>query len=187
MTVLLWLLAVLAVLVVTGFAVLVASRVRRLDRLHVRTDAARAGLESACERRASAALAVARVLAAVPAERARADGLRAAVTGARTARVTGGDREGAENVLGRELAGVPRALLPPAVLAELEDAEQLLGLARRVHNDAVRDTRDLRSRRLVRWLHLAGTAPMPAYFEIADPGPGVTTADRVRGPVAPPA
>jgi hypothetical protein len=73
------------------------------------------------------------------------------------------------------------------VLAELEDAEQLLVLARRVHNDAVRDTRDLRSRRLVRRLHLAGTAPMPAYFEIADPVPGVTTAAPVRGRVAPPA
>ena len=45
----------------------------------------------------------------------------------------------------------------------------VLLLARRVHNDAVRDTLDLRSRRLVRWLRLAGTAPAPAYFEIADP------------------
>jgi hypothetical protein len=187
MTPLLWLLAALVVLVLTGFALLVASRVRRLDRLHVRTDAARAGLEAACERRASAALAVAKVLAAVPAERDRAEGLRAAVAAAGAARVTGGDREGVENVLGRELAGVPRAVLPPAVLAELEDAEQLLVLARRVHNDAVRDTRDLRSRRLVRRLHLAGTAPMPAYFEIADPVPGVTTAAPVHGRVAPPA
>jgi 8-oxo-dGTP pyrophosphatase MutT (NUDIX family) len=41
-------------------------------------------------------------------------------------------------------------------------------LARRVHNDAVRDTLTLRSRRLVRWLRLAGTAPHPAYFEIVD-------------------
>jgi hypothetical protein len=64
----------------------------------------------------------------------------------------------------------------------LVDAEQLLVLARRVHNDAVRDTLGLRSHRLVRWLRLAGTAPMPAYFEIADPAPtldvrsGVTVA-----------
>ena len=40
-----------------------------------------------------------------------------------------------------------------------------------MHNDAVRDTLDLRSRRLVRWLRLAGTAPAPVYFEIADPQP----------------
>ena len=70
---------------------------------------------------------------------------------------------------------------------ELVDAEQLVILARRVHNDAVRDTRGLRSRRLVRWLHLAGTAPMPEYFEIADPEAGVTTAAPVRRPLAPPA
>ena len=90
------------------------------------------------------------------------------------ARVGGGDREGAENVLGRELALVPRTELADAVLEELADAEQLLLLARRVHNDAVRDTLELRSRRLVRWLHLAGTAPMPEYFEIADAESGVT-------------
>jgi hypothetical protein len=187
MSLLVWLLVAVVVLALVGFAALIGSRVRRLDRLHVRTDAARAGLESACERRATAALAVAGVLAAVPAERDRAEGLRAAVARTRAAGVTGGDREGAENVLGRELAAVPRRVLPGAVLEELVDAEQLLVLARRVHNDAVRDTRDLRSRRLVRWLHLAGTAPMPAYFEIADPDPGVTTAAPVRGRVAPPA
>ena len=47
-----------------------------------------------------------------------------------------------------------------------------------VRNDAVRDTLGLRSRRLVRWLRLAGTAPMPTYFEIADP-PAALTYDRV--------
>ena len=68
---------------------------------------------------------------------------------------------------------------PPAdVRAALVDAEQLLVLARRVHNDAVRDTLGLRSHRLVRWLRLAGTAPMPTYFEIADP-PATLTYDRV--------
>ncbi|WP_433555059.1 hypothetical protein ACQPWY_20550 [Pseudonocardia xinjiangensis] len=91
------------------------------------------------------------------------------------ARAPTGDREAAENVLGRALAAVDRAGLPPAVLEELVDAEQLLILARRVYNDAVRDTLGLRSRRLVRWLHLAGTAPLPAYFEIADAEAGVTT------------
>jgi 8-oxo-dGTP pyrophosphatase MutT (NUDIX family) len=42
-------------------------------------------------------------------------------------------------------------------------------LARRVHNDAVRDTLTQRRRRLVRWLKLAGTAPQPEYFEIVEP------------------
>ena len=63
--------------------------------------------------------------------------------------------------------------MPDRGPAELAEAEQLLVLARSVHNDAVRDTLVLRSRRLVRWLHLAGTAPLPGYFEIADAAPDV--------------
>ncbi|NUT51270.1 MAG: NUDIX domain-containing protein, partial [Saccharothrix sp.] len=66
--------------------------------------------------------------------------------------------------------GLDRAKLPPALAAELSDAEQRVVLARRVHNDAVRDTLALRRRRSVRWLRLAGTAPTPSYFEIAEPG-----------------
>jgi hypothetical protein len=185
-----WLVLTLAVLVAVGVATLVALRIRRLDRLHVRTDAARAGLESALERRAAAALAVAATIEAGALGTTggdRTDGLRAAVAAALAAGATGGDREGAENVLSRELAAVTRTGLPDPVLEELVDAEQLLVLARRVHNDAVRDTRVLRSRRLVRWLHLAGTAPMPEYFEIADPGFGVIAGTAVRGRVAPPA
>ena len=183
----LWLLAVVAVLALAWATVLSAARVRRLHRLHVRIDAARDALESALERRAAGALAAAAVL-----ER---DGpvLRSAVAGARAAGASDGeresDREGAENVLGRALAGIDRAALPDAVLEELVDAEQLLLLARRVHNDAVRDARALRSRRLVRWLHLAGTAPMPDFFEIADPEVGMTTAapgQRREWPVVPP-
>jgi hypothetical protein len=184
-TLLLWGAIALVVVVLVGGALLVAGRIRRLDRLHVRTDAARGALDSALERRAVATLAVAGVLAEAPGDRDRAQGLRAAVAGTRAAHADG-DREAAEFVLGRALAGVPRSALPGPVFEELVDAEQLLILARRVHNDAVRDTRELRSRRLVRWLHLAGTAPMPDYFEIADP-PGVTTAAPARPPVAPPA
>jgi hypothetical protein len=190
-----WVLATITLLVLVGLTTLVATRIRRLDRLHVRTDAARAGLRAALERRATAALVLAAELEA--SGRDRAGGVRAAVADARAAGITGGDREGAENVLGRELAAVPRTGVPDAVLDELVDAEQLLILARRVHNDAVRDTRELRSRRLVRWLHLAGTAPMPDYFEIAEyfeiagppsptTGPGVTTAAPARPPAAPP-
>jgi hypothetical protein len=170
---LLWTLAVVGLLALVWSVVVSSARVRRLHRLHVRTDAARNGLESALERRAAAALAVAEAL---DDPRHRTPELRAAVAGARAARAPDGDREEAENVLGRVLGAVDRGGLPAAVLEELVDAEQLLILARRVHNDAVRDTLALRSRRLVRWLHLAGTAPMPVYFEIADADADVTTA-----------
>lgn len=133
-------------------------RVRRLHRLHIRLDAARAGLDAALRRRAEAALRVGVVVPAPP-----------------TA-----DAGFVANALTRAIARLDRAALPAAARAELVDAEQLLVLARRVHNDAVRDTLGLRSRRLVRWLRLAGTAPVPAYFEIADPRQALTY-DQVSG------
>jgi len=172
---------VLVALVVAGWAVaLCHSRVRRLHRLHIRVDAARAGLDAALARRAAAATAAGVVVAGGGAAGRGAAGVVAATTPAsRRPQSTTAvpqpvvDPEAAANALGRALARLDRAALPEDVRAALTDAEQLLVLARRVHNDAVRDTLGLRSRRLVRWLRLAGTAPMPAYFEIADPTPAL--------------
>jgi hypothetical protein len=185
-----WLEAAVVVVatVFVGFVMLCSGRARRLDRLHVRTEAARAGLESALERRAAAALGVAVAVetGAVEDDANPAAGparLRIAVAAARAARLGDADREVAENTLGRVLADLDRSVLPPDLLEELVDAEQLLVLARRVHNDAVRDTRMLRSRRMVRWLRLAGSARMPEYFEIADPEFDVT--ELARSPFTP--
>ncbi len=50
-------------------------------------------------------------------------------------------------------------------------------LARRFHNDAVRDTLALRDRRLVRLLRLGGTAALPVYFEIAERADAVAAAE----------
>ncbi len=158
--------AVLGVLGLAATAALCVSRVRRLHRLHLRLDAARAALDAALARRAGAAAAAGVTSPAWP-----------------------GDREATANVLARRLARLDRATLAPPVRAALAEAEELLVLARRVHNDAVRDTLVLRSRRLVRWLCLAGTAPMPAYFETAEPAPdapgvaatGTTGTGRVGG------
>jgi 8-oxo-dGTP pyrophosphatase MutT (NUDIX family) len=77
-------------------------------------------------------------------------------------------REAAENELSSALAQVDPSALPLALVAEVADAEARVLLARRFHNDAVRDTLALRERPLVRWLHLGGTAAMPTYFEIAE-------------------
>jgi hypothetical protein len=199
-----WTLVVGVLVVLAAVTVLCVLRARRLDRLHRRTDAARAGLADALERRARVALRVADVAAVVAAEaaadspphghvprfggapeprhvstrrgtaaaalRAAADdALAACRDGLRTPGAALESCEVAENTLTRRLAAVDREALPEGVAGELADAEQLALLARRVHNDAVRDTLDLRSRRLVRWLRLAGTAPVPVYFEIADP------------------
>jgi 8-oxo-dGTP pyrophosphatase MutT (NUDIX family) len=155
MNALLW--STLVVLVVLG--VLVQLRANRLDRLHIRTDAAAAGLRAALERRA----VVARAVAALTPGPAGTE-LRAAADQAEGAEPT--ERESAENELTRALAAVTG--VPDGLRAELVDAEQRVLIARRVHNDAVRDTLALRGTRLVRWFRLAGTAAAPRYFEIAE-------------------
>ena len=63
---------------------------------------------------------------------------------------------------------VDPASLPAGLIAELADAEARVVLARRFHNDAVRDTLALRERFLVRTLRLGGTATLPSYFEIVE-------------------
>ena len=63
---------------------------------------------------------------------------------------------------------VDPASLPAGLIAELADAEARVLLARRFHNDAVRDTLALRERRLVRAFRLGGTAALPSYFEIVE-------------------
>ena len=198
-----WAVVVVALLFLAVVTWICVVRARRLDRLHRRTDAARAGLADALDRRAATSLRVADALAAAPQPGGEVSTLPAAAAAAlaggevstlpavdgavlagaardsldacRAAlRVAGAglDRcEVAENTLTRRLAGVDRDTLPAGLAAELADVEQSVLIARRVHNDAVRDTLDLRSRRLVRWLRLAGTAPAPAYFEIAEPPP----------------
>lgn len=170
-------LVLVAVLLVAALTVWCVTRVRRLDRLHRRVDAARAGLGGALARRVEV---TGRVAAAL--DERSATSLRAAAGTADATRAPAPDgrdpagarqaREAAENALTRQLAAVSQARLSRSLSAELADAQQLVILARRVHNDAVRDTLGLRSRRLVRWLHLAGTAPVPVYFEIVDPEPG---------------
>ena len=90
-----------------------------------------------------------------------------------------------------ELTGALHAALPDAdivdlvsgtprgdeLLAALRGACGRVVLARRFYNDAVRTTQVMRSRRLVRWLRLAGSAPYPRPFEMDDlPPPSLAVA-----------
>ncbi|ATY12769.1 NUDIX hydrolase [Amycolatopsis sp. AA4] len=159
MTVLVWLLVAAAAIVVLGGLFLVATA-NRLDRLHVRTDAGWAALEAALARRAVVARAVAAVLH---------DGAALHAAAARAEAAARPDREVAENELTLALASIDRSRLPEVLAEELTDAEHRVVIARRVHNDAVRDTLALRRRRKVRYFKLAGTAPLPEYFEFAEP------------------
>lgn len=134
----------------------------RLDRLHVRTEAAWVALEGALARR----IVVARAFAAVGTigdERAAL--LRGLARRADTA--SRADRAAAENALSRAIAALPDTESPD-LLGELSDAQERVVLARRFYNDAVRDTRALREARFTRFWRLAGSAVMPQYFELTE-------------------
>jgi len=143
---------------------------QRLDRLNQRVDAAAAALDSQLRRRsATAAVFAARV--PLPPELALA--LSSAAADAAVVPGLRHDREAVENLLSRSLAQVAVAALdvftaPTDAGTEMHDEALRATFARRFHNDAVRDALVVRDRRLVRWLHLAGSAPHPAYFEMDD-------------------
>ncbi len=160
------LLIVLAVLI--GAAVLLTGSwayltANRLDRLHVRYDLSWQALDAALARRAVVARAV-----AVDAYGRAPEGQRLAALADAAERAPRTSREAAENELSAALEAVAPSALPVALVAELADAEARVLLARRFHNDAVRDTLALRDRPMVRLLHLGGTAALPSYFEIAE-------------------
>lgn len=148
------------VLAVAGWAYQTANR---LDRLHVRYDLSWQALDAALARRAVVARAVA---AQAYGDDPRGRRLRALADAAE--RAPRAQRETAENELSAGLALVDPTTLPTPLVAELADAEVRVLLARRFHNDAVRDTLALRERPLARWLRLGGRAPLPTYFEIVE-------------------
>jgi 8-oxo-dGTP pyrophosphatase MutT (NUDIX family) len=157
MTVLIVALAVL-VAALLAFGAWGYQTANRLDRLHVRYDLSWQALDSALARRAVVARAVAANTATT-----QLAALADAAEGA--PRQT---REACENALSAALATVDPESVPAGLIAELADAEARVLLARRFHNDAVRDTLALRERPLVRLLRLGGTAALPSYFEIAE-------------------
>ncbi|ORM24022.1 NUDIX hydrolase [Williamsia sp. 1135] len=132
----------------------------RLDRLHVRVDLAWQALDAALARRAVVARSIGAGLGG--------EGRELILAADRAEGAARADRERAENVVSAALAQVDSASLRSQLVTELADAETRVMIARRFHNDAVRDTLALRGRRPVRWLHLGGTAPTPLYFEIVE-------------------
>jgi 8-oxo-dGTP pyrophosphatase MutT (NUDIX family) len=155
--------ATVLLLIILGAAGWAYQTANRLDRLHVRYDLSWQALDAALARRAVVARAVA-ADAFGASERCR----RLTALADAAERAPRSSRETAENELSAELATVDTALLGPALIAELADAEARVLLARRFHNDAVRDTLALRERPPVRLLRLGGTAALPSYFEIAE-------------------
>jgi hypothetical protein len=154
---------VLAVLV----SVWVTSTLTRLDRLHARVDAAQAALDAQLVRRAAALLH----LAEMPASGLDPAVARDLAEASRHAMELGiPDRAAIENRIARSITDLARyrERLPAEVVAEVTEAANRVLIARRFFNNAVRDTRTLRARRMPRLLHLAGHRELPQYFDIDD-------------------
>ena len=154
------------VLLVVVTALYVTWTAGRLDRLHARVDAAWAALDAQLVRRAAAARALVPLLPAGPV----ADRLAVTTTAALDAGPDG--REGLEDDLSRALREalllLPPGRLPAPVREELATAATRVGLARAFHDAAVADALLVRTRLLVRALHLAGHRGMPRPFDVAD-------------------
>lgn len=153
--------AVVLLLVVYGFWT-----ARRLDRLHARLDAAATALDAQLRARAEAA---ARFAADADLPLPAVADLALSAELAAEAPGLGHDREGVESRLSRALSSVTEEAGVDAAGFALADAVTRASFARRFHNDAVRDVVVVRKRRIVRYLHLAGRAPLPAYFEMVEP------------------
>jgi hypothetical protein len=145
----------------------------RLDRLHVRVEAAAEALDAQLVRRSAAVLETATcglldpassmllaeaAHAAQVAERPQREEVESALTHALRATLDG-----------PEVSEVMASGGPgQEVLADLAEACHRVVLARRFHNDAAAATFRLRRQRVVRYLRLAGSAPMPRTFEMDD-------------------
>lgn len=143
--------AVIAVTFVVTFAVVwAANMAQRLNRLHIRTDAALIALQAALDRRAAVVAALDESAAPIS-HAAQAISLEYSTLQHRVEQ---------ERLISRTIAEF-EGPTPAAIV----DAEARLQLAHRFYNDAVADTRALRHRPLVRILRLGGTAPVPQFFE----------------------
>ena len=169
-----------AILVATAVAMLLALgwylsyTAVRLDRLHHRVKGTAAALDAQLVRRAEATLEVAYMTGI---DRASATLLAASAGVALDHEEPWSDtRLDAES----QLTEVLRVTEAPEGAERLEMAELLerlrgtgerVQLARRFHNEAVQEARDVRGQRLVRFLHLAGNARVPLPIDFDDDWP----------------
>jgi hypothetical protein len=160
---------VVAVLVAVLLTLWITFTLTRLDRLHARVDAAQASMDAQLVRRAAALMHVAESndQGLLPEVRA---GYQDVAARALAADGSDAERQDAENAVGRAITDLAeqRHSLRPAAAAELHEAAARVLIARRFYNDAVRDTRALRVRRLPRLFRMAGRRPMPDFFDIDD-------------------
>lgn len=178
---------VVAVVVAVLLSMWITFTLTRLDRLHARVDAAWAALDAQLVRRAAALQHVAES----PDSGVRPDLRRPCEQVAQAALGVQdeSERQAAENAVGHmitRLAEVDEPLQAEAE-AELREGAARVRVARRFYNDAVRDTRTLRSRRMPRLLRLAGRRVMPQFFDIDDTVTMPVRSGGLARPMSPPA
>jgi hypothetical protein len=188
---------VLLVLLVLGaVTVLLSWTAGRHDRLHIRLTTAATSLQLQLADRVTCTMRVAASSTLDPAsalvliaaaEEARAghgrDGHETTESGlSETLRVVLGDPEGVAELWRLASAEDRQAL------ADLASACERVRFAARFHDELVARTEQMRRRRLVAWLHLAGHAPWPTRF-VLDDAPPQALLDAVAmargGPAAP--
>lgn len=159
-----WVGAAIGVLVVLLVAVWCSWTAGRLDRMHLRCEAADAGLQAQLVRRSSLATEMA---AGGLTDSASALLLVEAAAQARES--TGAEQWQAESNLTEvlHLVTLPGGSDEPLTAALVGTSRQLT-MARRIHNDLVATTVALRNRRRVRWFRLAGHAVPPRMAEFDD-------------------
>lgn len=163
----------------------------RLDRLHAKVEGALSALDAHVVRRAEAALELANCGALDPASGLLVAGAAGESLERVNERTFETDLLEGQHFAGREsveseLTEVLRAALPPevvrdvaglegpgaAALDRLREAGLRVQLARRFHNEAVKEVQRVRAKRAVRVFRLAGRAEMPQTVEFDDMVPG---------------
>ncbi len=138
----------------------------RLDRLHLRLEAAQASLGAQLQHRSSVASELASGGLTDPASALL---LLEAARHARESADQWSERWLAESDLTATLFAVdlPSPDHEP-LMAELTDVARKAGMARRIHNDVASTTQRLHNQRRVRWFHLAGHATPPRMIDFDD-------------------
>lgn len=189
MTVLAWVAVTVSVLLVIAWYLSYSAA--RLDRLHAKVEGALSALDAHVVRRAEASLELANSGALDPASGVLLAGAASGSLERHNERTFETDLLEGQHFAGREgveseLTEVIRAALPAevvrgidahgepgaAALGRVREAGLRVQLARRFHNEAVKEVQRVRAKRVVRLFRLAGHAHLPQTVEFDDALPG---------------
>ena len=160
------LLTLLAIVIIGWYLSFSASR---LDRLHHRVETSWATLDSLLQQRAALAQ---QIVAESNLDPATAYLISTSAISARKANII--ERSAAESVLSESLKLVQNSAqdnsleLPSELLVELSDITNKVKMAINIHLEAVKATRNVRSKIFIRLFRLAGKAPLPVRYEFEE-------------------